>query len=172
MKKLQRGSLHGGFSLIEVAVAIGIVAFCVLSLLGLLSVGLKTDSSSSAETAVTNILTSLVSDLGATPVSTPPTSQTSPQFKIPMPASGTQTSTLFFKDDGTLSGTVNSDAVASEKPFYRATVVVMAPVSTSKKGATIVRVLLTWPALADATASSLPSKQQGAVETVTAFLRN
>ncbi|HEY8965498.1 MAG TPA: hypothetical protein VIM58_03585, partial [Candidatus Methylacidiphilales bacterium] len=113
-------------------------------------------------------LTSIVSDLGATPSA----SSASPQFGIPIPASGTRTSTLFFRDDGTLSGVVNGDAVAADHPFYRATIVIIAPASPARKAATVARVLLTWPALADASASALPSRQKGSLETVAAFLRN
>ncbi len=159
------------FSLVEVILAMGVVSFSVLSMLGLLTVGLQSDSASSSETAVTNILTSLVSDLSATPKTSPATDQTSPQFGLPVPMSGNATTnTLFFREDGTVSGTMNQNAVAADRPLYRATVIVVPPAST--KGATTVRLLLTWPALADAKGANVPSKQKGSVETVTAFLRN
>ena len=167
---ITRSRSTSAFSLVEVILAMGVVSFSVLSMLGLLTIGLKSDSASSSETAVTNILSSLVSDVSATPLTSPATAQVSPQFGIPVPVSGAVTNTLFFKEDGTVSGTVNQNAIATDHPLYRATVIVVPPAST--KGATTVRLLLTWPALADAQGAHLPSKQKGSVETVTAFLRN
>lgn len=160
-----------GFSLVEVTLAIGVVSFCALSMVGLLSVGLHSDSTSSSETAVTNILTSIVSDISVTPQSSSATAPISPQFNIPVPATGSpQSYAFYFKEDGTLSATAGGSAVAANAPVYRATVTVIPPSST--KGATVVRVLMTWPALADPTANIGPSKQKGSVETVTALLRN
>jgi uncharacterized protein (TIGR02598 family) len=161
-----------GFSLVEVVLALGVVSFCVISLLGLVSAGLKSDANSSGETVVASLLTAIVIDLSATTTTTPPTVQTSPQFQISVPASGTVTNTLFFCSDGTLAGPANQNAIPSGNPRYRVTVAIMAPASTAAKTATTVRIFVTWPALADPTITSSPSHYIDSVETMAAFLRN
>ena len=163
---------EGGFSLIEVVVALGLLTFCVVALLGLFSVGLRSNSASSEETTVASLLTAIASDLSATPVTTPPTAQVSPQFRIPVPAGGQATHTLFFRSDGSLAGVVDADAVASSAPRYRATIAIAAPAKTTSKGATSVSIRLTWPALADPGASTAPIHYTGTIETVAAFSRN
>jgi len=158
----------GGFSLIEVVLALGLVGFCVVSLLGLFSVGLQSNTASSSETVVASLLTAIASDLAATPT----TAQTSPQFKIPVPAGGSVTNTLFFSSDGSLAGAIDTDATPSTNPRYRAMIVVIPPTAAEGRGATAVRIFLTWPALADPSVSSVPTHYAGSVETMAAFLRN
>ncbi len=169
--KTARGST-GGFSLIEVVMALGLLGFCIVSLLGLFSVGLQSNTASSAETVVASLLTAISSDLAATPTTSPPTAQTSPQFKIPVPTSGTVTNTLFFSSNGALSGAINADASPSDNPQYRATIAIIPPSGAGARGTTLVRIFVTWPALADPTASSPPTHYTGSVETMAAFLRN
>ena len=161
-----------GFSLVEVVVALGILGFCIVSLLGLFSVGLKSNAASSEETVVASLLTAIASDIAATPVTAPSTFQLSPQFQIPVPVSGAVTNTLFFGSDGTLTGAVNTDAVPSANHRYRATIAIMPPSGTAASSATTVRIFMTWPALADPQASTPPVHYNGSVETMTAFLRN
>ena len=55
--------------------------------------------------------------------------------------------------------------------IYRATLFLTAP-ATSQKTVTIVRLLVTWPALADMTASVLPKNFAGSFEAVLALDRN
>ena len=57
-KKFRRG-----FSMVEVALALGVVAFAFLTLLALLPAGVKTNRSSVEETRATFILTNLEADL-------------------------------------------------------------------------------------------------------------
>lgn len=52
-----------GFSLVEVALAIGIVAFALLSLMALLPLGVKSNQISAEETKATGILTMMEADL-------------------------------------------------------------------------------------------------------------
>jgi hypothetical protein len=66
------------FSLVEVTLALGVAAFCLIALFGLLPIGLKTDQSAIRQTTANGILSAIVADLRATPV----TSNTSNLFKI------------------------------------------------------------------------------------------
>lgn len=78
----------GGFSLVEIVIAVGIVGFCLIPLLALLPAGLKAVKNSSHETTAVNIISSVAADMGnATftnnssiydiPVLPPPADQTS-----------------------------------------------------------------------------------------------
>ena len=84
-----------GFSLVEVTLALGVAAFCLLALFGLMPVGVQTNRSATSQTAATNIMAAVVSDLRATPT----TSSTSSQFCIRF---GTAT-TLYFDSEGRCS---------------------------------------------------------------------
>jgi type II secretory pathway pseudopilin PulG len=55
----------GGFSLVEVTLALGIAAICLTVLLGLLPAGLKTQQASAQQTIANQIMTVLLSDLRA-----------------------------------------------------------------------------------------------------------
>lgn len=75
------------FSLVEVTLALGIAAICLVALFGLMPVGVQTNRSATSQTAATNIIAAVVADLRATP-----TANTSSQFCISF---GTAT-TLYF----------------------------------------------------------------------------
>jgi type II secretory pathway pseudopilin PulG len=57
----------GGFSLVEVCIALAVVAFSFITLIGLLGAGVSTDQKASQQTTATNIMTSIVADLRSTP---------------------------------------------------------------------------------------------------------
>jgi len=83
-------SLHSiaGFSLIEVALAIGIAGFCLIAVIGIVPVGVQTNRNASSQTAATNVMAAVIADLRATPR----TNNTSLQFAIPF---GTNTTRYF-----------------------------------------------------------------------------
>jgi uncharacterized protein (TIGR02598 family) len=54
-----------GFSLVEVAMALGIAAFCLIVLLGLLAVALKTQQASMQQTTANAIMSEILGDLRA-----------------------------------------------------------------------------------------------------------
>jgi uncharacterized protein (TIGR02598 family) len=62
-----RSRLIAGFSLVEVTLALGIAAFCLIAVFGLVPVGVQTNRNATSQTAATNILSSVVSDLRASP---------------------------------------------------------------------------------------------------------
>jgi len=95
-----------GFSLVELTLAIGVAAFCLIAVFGLIPVGVQTNRNSTSETQATTIIALAIADLRAAqigpqygspmfgffPIPTDPTSP--PQFVAPdcVPCSGGQTS--------------------------------------------------------------------------------
>src|SRR5438105_7380624 len=107
--------LTRGFSLIEVTLALGVAAFCLIAVFGLMPVGVQTNRNATSQTAATNIMAGVVSDLRATPNSL----TTSAQFAInipanaaspadPPPCSGTQT--LYFNGAGQAAAAMGTDS--------------------------------------------------------------
>jgi len=66
------------FSLVEITLALGVAAFCLIAVFSLLPVGMQTNQSARSQTAATGILTALVADLRTTPK----TNSTSSLFAI------------------------------------------------------------------------------------------
>jgi type II secretory pathway pseudopilin PulG len=61
---------HCAFSLVELTLALGIAAFCLIAVFGLVPVGVQTNRNATSQTAATNILSSVVSDIRASPKGT------------------------------------------------------------------------------------------------------
>ena len=75
------------FSLVEISLALGIAAFCLISIFGLLPVGISSNKTAVDQSAANVILSSVISDLRATPRTYPRgQATTSPQFSIAIPA--------------------------------------------------------------------------------------
>ena len=85
------------FSLVEVTLALGIAAFCLIAVIGIIPVGVQTNRNAASQTAAANIMAAVIADLRATPVTKP----TSGQFLISFAGSGTQT--RYFDSSGTAS---------------------------------------------------------------------
>jgi uncharacterized protein (TIGR02598 family) len=66
------------FSLIEVTLALGVAAFCLIAVFGLMPVVVQTNRNATSQTAATNIIAAVVADLRATPRCV----ATSTQFQI------------------------------------------------------------------------------------------
>src|ERR1700679_3083285 len=88
------------FSLVEVVLALGIFAFAVLSIVGLMATGLNSAKDSSTNLAITNINRNLRADLQATPYS----------------SLASATSTNYYFTDGGYPTTQSSPAPSA--PFY------------------------------------------------------
>lgn len=167
--KIRHPSISG-FSLVEVTLALGVVVFCLVTILGLLAVGVNTTHVSTIQTSATNILTAVASDLEATPNITPslagaPTAkgtkaETSTIYKIKFPAGGTGTSvavqTVYVAEDGTV-------ATSASTALYQLNVWVRGSSSTQQE--TFVRMVISWPATVAYTSA------QGYVENVIAINR-
>ncbi len=90
MRKL---SAAAAFSLIELTLAIGIAALCLLAVIGLVPVAVLTTRNATSQTAATNIMAAVVADLRATPK----TCTKSLQFGIQF---GGASTTLYFDGQG------------------------------------------------------------------------
>ena len=158
-----------GFSLVEVLLAIAIAAFCLLPLLGLLPIGLKTHQTANEQTHLAAMAAMVVQDLENTPFS----SKKSPRFQVTFPASSTGATgapqSLYFDASGSVVGTVG--ATPSPSAFYRVSLG-FTPPSQGHREATLVRVMVTWPALADKVPQTWPSRYTGIFQTVVALDRN
>jgi type II secretory pathway pseudopilin PulG len=152
------------FSLVELTAAIGIAAFCLIGVFGLMPVAVLTNRNATSQTRATNILAAIVADLRAT-TKTPGTwTGTSSQFCIPI---GTST-TLYFDTEGRCS----SDLAGSTSPCglswtpalqTRCRLNITFP---SAGNLTYADLKVTWPAPA------MPANASGSVEILAALDRN
>src|SRR5947199_5015623 len=85
------------FSLVELTLALGIAAFCLIAVFGLVPIGVQTNRNATSQTRATNIMAAVVSDLRATPTNI----NTSSQFGISFGDSSHNTCTrLYFDSEG------------------------------------------------------------------------
>lgn len=154
-----------GFSLVEITLALGVMAFCLLALFGLLPVGLQSNQNAVEQTTAGNIAAAIAADLQATPL----TEKESLRFRFNMASAGGSPQTLFFAEDSNPTGSIGS-AASTGIPASRFRASVAFLPSTGKQ-ATPVRILVTWPALADKTATGWPKNFSGSFETVIALNR-
>ena len=117
MSRLSRQTT--AFSLVEVTLALGIMAFCLVAIFGLLPTGLNTSRDAIAQTVAANIAGAIGADLRQAPAATTAT-----------------------------------------------------PIPQSLRYLLSVRLLMTWPALADPNGGTLPQKANSAFETMIALDRN
>ena len=155
------------FSLVEVTLAIGVAAFCLIAVFGLLPVGLQTNRNATSQTAATNIIAFVVADLRANYKTTIPGTWFSPLLCITL---GNST-TLYFDSQsrcsGNLAGSTNPCGGGFSPVLQtRYRVIITFPPSTGNL--TYADVKVTWPAGADPTITT-PS---GSVELFAAFDRN
>ena len=163
--------------MVEVALALGVAAFCLVSIFGLVPIGVNTNRASFEQTSAANVASAVAADLRAVPI-TPSTAQTTPFYQIPIPAtptgSATNFTTLYVRGNGAPSGTI-SQYDSSQVPHYRVTIYFTATgtVGTSLVGnpnATAARILVTWPAQADADPTKAPKQFSGSFETFTGLV--
>ena len=153
-----------GFSLVEVTVALGISVFCLVVVFGLLSVGFNTSSLAVEQTTATNLLSAVASDLRTAPNSFPngSTGVTTALYQLAIPAAGAAAFTLQRKYLDA-NGQVLLTPTAAAR--YQLNVTGTMP-GVGSRGATIVCVMLSWPAAASLTSAA------GSVETLVALDRN
>jgi uncharacterized protein (TIGR02598 family) len=160
------------FTLIEVALALSVAGFCLVTVSGLLPIGLSSNQTSLEQTMAGNISSAIVSDLrSAQPMGT----GTSPRFGLPIPAAGTAATmhTIYLASGGSATA-VDTAPMTSGSAIsrYRATVQFFPPQPAVPRTATVVRVLITWPALADPNSQTLPANYSGSYEADTMLDRN
>ena len=158
-----------GFSLVEVTLALGIAAFCLIAVFGLIPVAALTNRNATSQTRATNITAAVIADLRATPK----TNSASLQFAIPFFTSNT---TRYFDSQGQCS--CDSAGTQRPNPLTRTCSASWSPalqpryrVTITWSGSTTLPyadVKVTWPAAADP-ATITPS---GSTEMFAAFDRN
>jgi uncharacterized protein (TIGR02598 family) len=160
------------FTLVEVTLALGVAAFCLTTIFGLLPVGLNSNQASSEQTVSSSIAKAVMADLRATPSG----AQYSPRFGFNVPASGTVAAstpqTIFLRQD---TSSTPGETVANANPAgtrYRVSVAFYTQSTANQRTATGVRILVTWPALADPVTTAWPVHFSGSCEVLTALDRN
>jgi len=151
--------------------ALAIAAFALVAVFGLLPIGVTSNQNSVGQTVAAGLATAVVADLRATPA-LPAVSGTSAVYKIPIPASGggmvttfppspspASLSPLYLKEDGSVQ------TVSTAR--YQVNVT-LTPPATGQRTATMVRILVTWPAAS----SVAPPNYSGSFEVLTALNRN
>jgi hypothetical protein len=135
-----------------------VAAVSLLAIFALLPVGLRTNQIAIEQRASTDLLSAVVADLRATPVTNPRSgATTSPRFAIsipPNPVSSVTTVTLFFNTAGQcstdLEGSTNPDGSSWDPPLqarYRATIAFV-PNGAGARTATFINLKASWPAAA------------------------
>lgn len=149
------------FSLVEVTIALGVAAFCLLAILGLLQTGLTSEKTTVGKTVATGLLSTVFTDL----ISTAPGNTASRAFQISLASQAATTpQTLYFSEAGEPTGVINSPPTSDSR--YRVTVGIQSAPAQSQSPAQA-RILVTWPAGADPLPAQWPSKSSGSVEVVT-----
>jgi len=180
MKK--RNPNLSAFSLVEIALALGICSFCLLVLLGLLGTGIASSRTSTNETLAINLMNQVVDDLQAAAAgqATSSATLTSPFYGFSIPANGSGMTmatpqTIYVAEDGSMSsvGGIPSSIKDGTAAAFRVTVgfQTLSQSSGVSAGPTA-HVLVTWPALADPTATTWPTQYTGSVDTVFTLDRN
>jgi type II secretory pathway pseudopilin PulG len=169
------------FSLVEVTLALGVAAFCLLAVFGLMPIGVQTNRNATSQTAATNTMAAVVADIRATPKTTStsaqysiniPTDPTSPPEFVPpdfVPCSGDPPQTSNTSQIRYIDSQGQQVPPSTSPPRYRLIVTfVKNTTATSTTGATYAHLKVTWPAAIDPCAIT-PS---GSAEMFAAFDRN
>jgi len=151
---------RAGFSLVEVTLALGVAGFCLIALMGLLPMGIKTNQTSFSQTAAATILSDIVADMRAASLAA-----TSPQYSINFGSTLAQ-HLCFDSEGGFANCTPPTNPPTSSR--YRVVVTIFPPDATHY--ATYANVKIAWPAAVDpSTTTKAPA---GSIETVAAFDRH
>ena len=145
-----------GFTLTEIAIAMGLAAFCLVAILGLLPAGMNSNRETLEQTQAAALASTVEDDLRALGSLTNATAA-SPRFGLLLePASPMQS--LFVGEDG------SPTSVGAAR--YRITVRGPKSIAGTTRGPLAANVLVTWPAVADPDAASWPTNATGRMESL------
>jgi uncharacterized protein (TIGR02598 family) len=155
------------FSLVEITFALGVAAFALLAILGMLPVALKTQQTSIQQTTANSIISQIFADLRAD-LRLPPglaSHEGVAGFQLHGHWAQMMTpDTLYFTQEGKQTGNVNgsppADAVFRAKITYNP----LPPTDTTS----LASITVTWPAQVDPSAGGMPA---GSVTTLVAVNR-
>jgi uncharacterized protein (TIGR02598 family) len=141
----------GGFSLVELTLALGVAALCLIAAFGLMPVGVQTNRNATSQTRATNIAAAVTADLRGTPRA----NNTSAQFRITF---GTNT-TLYFDSSGQFTTSLDANSQYRLNVRWNITGGCSAALPCAD-------IKVTWPAPAT------PANALGSTEIFAAFDRN
>lgn len=152
------------FSLVEVTLALGVAAFCLVVLLGLLPIGVKTQQASIQQTTASQIISQIYSVLRAD-VRLPPGQDNKVCPDPPDPNEPCAWGdlhghwrdvavpyTLYFTNEAKQTGNLNGDPPVDA--VFRATIIYRFPPSETT---TLADITVTWPARGDVPTGSVTS---------------
>lgn len=156
-----------GFSLVEVTLALGVAAFCLIAVIGMMPMALKTQQASVNQTKANAVVSLIIGDLRAD-VRLPPGQQSkSKESTAGLGLNGHWAAvgspdTLCFTNDGKLTGSVN---LCGPDAVFRATITYLAPPAATTT-TSIAKIMVSWPA-----AQSDLTKVAGSIEMFAAVNR-
>ena len=145
------------FSLVEVTLALGVAAFALLAIMGLMPTSLKTQQTSIQQTTANAICSQIVADLSA--AQRLPPGQQSKQFNLHGRWAEARTpDVLYFVKEGTvIPGSTNAENAPADAVF-RATITYLQPPTETTSLADIT---VSWPAPVDLLAGGVPAGKVG-----------
>ena len=156
------------FTLVEVALALGVASFCLVAVMGLVPLGVDFSQVASDQTAAGSIITHVLADLRATPMTSPPgTAATSAEYSVPIPASTAASTTVVRYFGDSVQQFSFAPVVGASR--YRLTVTFLP--AAGGRAATGATLLVTWPALVDP-ANAATGTPAGRVQIFAALDRN
>jgi hypothetical protein len=160
------------FSLVEVTLALGVAAFCLIAVLGLLPTGLKTEQASIQQTTANQIISTIFSDLRAD-IRLPRGLESKVCGDDPGPCAWGDLNghwhdvatpfTLYFTNEAKQTGALNGDPPPDA--VFRATITYRFPPSETT---TLANITVSWPAPVDPSTGGVPA---GSVTTLVAVNR-
>jgi uncharacterized protein (TIGR02598 family) len=153
-----------GFSMVEMVIALGVAAFALLAVMGMLPAGLKVQQASIQQTTANEIMAAILNDLRADVVLPPGQASKETDSGFGLHGHWAQVATpdtLYFTNDGSQTGSVNQTGPGA---VFRAKITYLFPPTATTS---VANVIITWPAEVDP-ATGAPA---GLVETYIAVNR-
>jgi len=151
MKRALRAT--AAFSLVEVVLALGVAAFCLIAVMGMLPAGLKVQQAGIQQTTANEIMAAILNDLRADVVLPP--GQASKELASGFGLHGhwalvAVPDTLFFTNEGNQTGSVAQGTFPLAPPgaVYRAKITYLFPPTATTS---VANVIISWPAQVDPT---------------------
>ncbi len=145
-----------GFTLTEIAIALGLAAFCMVAVMGLLPAGIHSNRASLEQTQAAALAAAVEDDLRSLARVTNEPAY-SPRFRF-LRKSSAPMQTVFIAEDGS--------PASPPEARYRVTVRGPQKPAGSLRGPSAAGVIVTWPAVADSQPGNWPTNAQGRLETL------
>jgi type II secretory pathway pseudopilin PulG len=154
------------FSLVEITLAIGVAAFCLIAVLGLLPAALKTQHASIQQTTASEILSQAAADLRASVRYPPGLAQQLNDQQKTLRGHWAQVGTpdtLYFTNEGWQTGGLTPSDPPVDAVFRLTLTYLLPPTETTS----LANITVTWPAQVDPTTGT----SAGSVQTFIAINR-